>query len=217
MSKIRVLIADDHTVVRAGIRLLLEKQEDIEVVGEARDGYEAVAREQELAPDIVLMDLAMPGLSGLEATRRITKEGKGAKVVALTMHQDDEYFFQALNAGASGYVLKEISPGELVAALRAVHQGGVWFHPGLGRKLLDDYLHRVEMGEERESFGRLTEREREVLRLIAQGHTTREIAEMLCLSPRTVERHRANIMGKLDLHNRAELVRYAVRKGLIST
>jgi len=215
MARIRVLVVDDHTVVRAGIRLLLESETDIEVVGEAEDGQEAMNKAQHLAPDVVLMDLAMAGMSGLEATRRITRQWPDIRVLVLTMHDNDEYFFQALKAGASGYLLKESSPDELVAALRAVHKGGVFIYPSLASRLLDDYLQRVDAGEATKGLSELTTREQEILRLIAEGKTGREIAGALHISPKTVDRHRANMMRKLDLHNRAELIRYAIRKGLI--
>lgn len=215
MARIRVLVVDDHTVVRAGIRLLLESETDIKVVGEAKDGQEAVDKVQQLAPDVVLMDLAMAGMSGLEATRRMTRQWPDVRVLVLTMHDNDEYFFQALKAGASGYLLKESSPDELVAALRAVHEGGVFIYPSLASRLLDDYLRRVDAGEETKGLSELTTREQEILRLIAEGKTGREIARALHVSPKTVDRHRANMMRKLDLHNRAELIRYAIRKGLI--
>ena len=215
METLRVLIADDHAIVRAGIRLLLDSQEGIEIVGEAKDGAEAVAKTRELAPDVVLMDVAMPGLSGLEATREIRQTNPDTRVLMLTMHDDEEYFFQAVSLGASGYILKEATPEEVVSAIRIVSRGGVAFHPSLGRKLLDDYLHRVQAGEESESYSLLTEREREILGLTAEGSSAREIGEKLALSPRTVERHRANLMEKLDLHNRSEVVQYAIRKGII--
>ncbi|MDO8690203.1 MAG: response regulator transcription factor [Dehalococcoidia bacterium] len=217
MDKLKILIVDDHAVVRAGIRLLLNSQSDIEVVGEARDGEEAIARTEELAPDIILMDVAMAGLSGIEATRKITQAHPEARVLMLTMHDDEEYFFQAVNAGASGYVLKEATPEDLVSALRLVASGGVAFHPRLGRKLLEDYLRRMQRGEETETYSSLTEREREILRLTAEGQSAREIGSELTLSPKTVERHRANLMRKLDLHNRSQVVQYAMRKGLISS
>ncbi len=216
MDRIRVLIADDHAVVRAGIRLLLDSHADVQVVGEARDGTEAVALARDLRPQVVLMDVAMASLSGLEATRQIRQAQPDTYVLMLTMHSDEDYFFEAVRAGASGYVLKEASPAEVVEAIRTVARGGVSFHSNLARKLLDDYLRRVQAGEEGESFGRLTEREHEILRLTAEGHSAREIADLLTLSPKTVERHRTNLMDKLNLHNRAELIRYALRKGLVS-
>jgi two-component system response regulator NreC len=216
VDNLRVLIVDDHAVVRAGIRLLLDSQQDILVVGEASNGAEAVAKARELAPDIVLMDVAMAGMSGLEATREIRQANPEARILMLTMHDDEEYFFQAVSLGASGYILKESSPEDLVSSLRIVARGGVAFDPSLGRKLLHDYLQRVQAGEEPESYSRLTDREHEILRLTAEGKSAREIGDMLTLSPRTVERHRANLMEKLDLHNRSEVVQYAIRKGLIS-
>ncbi|MBI2303145.1 MAG: response regulator transcription factor [Chloroflexi bacterium] len=216
MDKLRVLIADDHAVVRAGIRLLLDSQEGIEVIAEAKDGREAVAKTRELAPDIVLMDVAMAGLSGLEATREIRQTNPDTRVLMLTMHDDEEYFFEAVSSGASGYILKEATPEEVVSWLRIVSRGGVAFHPSLGRKLLDDYLRRVQAGEENESYSRLTCREREILRMTAEGRSAREIGEELSLSPKTIERHRANFMEKLGLHNRSEVVQYAIRKGLIT-
>jgi two-component system response regulator NreC len=185
-------------------------------VGEASNGAEAVAKARELAPDIVLMDVAMAGMSGLEATREIRQANPEARILMLTMHDDEEYFFQAVSLGASGYILKESSPEDLVSSLRIVARGGVAFDPSLGRKLLNDYLQRVQAGEEPESYSRLTDREHEILRLTAEGKSAREIGDMLTLSPRTVERHRANLMEKLDLHNRSEVVQYAIRKGLIS-
>ncbi len=216
MSNLRVLIADDHALVRAGIRLLLDSQQGIEVVGEAKDGEEAVAKTRELTPDVVLMDVAMAGLSGLEATRQIRRDNPDARVLMLTMHDDEEYFFQAVSLGASGYILKEATPEDLVSSIWIVSRGGVAFHPSLGRKLLDDYLNRVQAGDEPESYSHLTEREREILFLTAQGKSAREIGDMLALSPRTVERHRSNLMEKLDLHNRCEVVQYAIRKGMMS-
>ena len=212
----RMLIADDHAVVRAGIRMLVSAHSDIDVIGEARDGAEAVAMAVELRPDVVVMDVAMAGLSGLEATRQLRQSLPDTKVLMLTMHADEDYFFEAVRSGASGYILKEAAPSEVVEAIRTVARGGVSFDSSLARKLLDDYLRRVDAGEEGESFTRLTDREREVLRLTADGRSAREIGDLLVLSPKTVERHRTNLMDKLNLHNRAELIRYAVRKGLVS-
>ncbi len=216
-TKIRVLIADDHAVVRAGIRLLLESQLDIEVIGEAHNGRDVLTKVQELQPDIVLMDLGMPDINGLEATRRIMSLSlpRPVKVVVLTMHEDEGYFFQAINAGASGYVLKEASPEELFSAVRVVAAGGVFLYPSVARLLLDDYIRRAQSGDEFDRLARLTEREREVLRLIAQGLTYREIGAKLNISPRTVEKYRNVLLEKLNLRDRAELIRYAVRKGLL--
>lgn len=215
MSKIRVLVADDHAIVRAGVRLLLESEADMEVVGEAVDGQEALEKAQRLQPDVVLMDIAMPGTSGLEATRRIKEHNPRIQVLALTMHEDERYFFQIIQAGAAGYVVKGASPADLLAAVRAVSQGQAYLYPSVARRLLDDYLRRVEAGEETGGIENLSAREKEVLKLIAEGLTSREIAQRLYLSANTVERHRANIMGKLNLHSRTELIKYALRKGLI--
>lgn len=214
-GRIRVLVVDDHAIVRAGIRMLLNSTEDIEVVGEAADAAEALARTRELSPDVVLMDIGLPGMTGLEATRELHRLYPESRVLMVTIHEDQEYFFEALSAGASGYVLKEATPTELLSAIRTVHQGGVAFHLALARQLLDDYLRRVRTGDEAESYGQLTEREREVLRLTAEGRSAREVAELLYLSPKTVERHRANLMRKLNLHRRSELIQYALRKGFL--
>ncbi|HID86344.1 MAG TPA: response regulator transcription factor [Anaerolineae bacterium] len=215
MSKIRVLLADDHTILREGIRALLAAQPDIEVVGEAANGREAVARARELQPDVVLMDIAMPLLNGLEATRRIKKEHPEIGVLVLTMHDSQEYVSQILRAGASGYVIKEAAAEDLVSAIRAVHGGGAFLHPSVARMLVDDYLRRVEAKEEGGGYEGLTDREREIFQLIAEGHTNREIADLLCLSVKTVQTHRAHIMEKLDLHDKGELIKYAIRQGII--
>lgn len=215
MPNIRVLIADDHTIVRTGLRLLLSHQQDIEVVGEAGNGRECVDMSSQLQPDVVLMDISMPVMNGLEATKVIKERQSDVQVLGLTMHDDDVYFFQMLNAGASGYVLKGASPDELLTAIRTVAQGQAYIYPTLVKKLLDDYVQRVASGEEQESYGGLTKREREVLKLIAEGHTSRQIADILYLSANTVERHRSNIMDKLNLHNKADLIKYAIRKGLV--
>ncbi|MBI4297772.1 MAG: response regulator transcription factor [Chloroflexi bacterium] len=212
----RVLIADDHAIVRDGLRAILEAQPDMEVVGEAAGGQEAVEKAWQLKPDIVMMDLAMPGMSGMEATRHIRQQSPEVKIMALTMHESDEYFFQIINAGASGYFVKGGSSAELVSALRTVGQGDVFLYPSMAKKLLGDYLTRVRTGKDRESFEGLTEREREVLRLIAEGRTNQEIADLLVLSVSTVQTHRAHIMAKLGLHSRTELVKFAIRQGIIS-
>lgn len=214
-QKIRVLIVDDHAIVRAGIRLLLQAEPDIEVVGEAGDGHEAIAQTEALQPDVVLMDVAMPGVSGLEATREIKRRWPHVQVLGLTMHRSDDYFFRMLEAGASGYVLKGADPGDLITAVRAVHQGEVFLYPSMAKKLVTDYMERVRAGEVAPPYANLTDREVEVLRLIAEGHTTAEIGELLNLSPHTVQSHRRAIMEKLNLHDRVELVKYAIRRGLI--
>jgi two-component system response regulator NreC len=217
MTKIRVLVADDHTIVREGVRILLEAQPDIQVVGEAADGQEALARVRELQPDIVLIDIAMPNLNGMEATRAIKRDYPQVQIIALTMYESDEYFFQILNAGASGYILKKAASADLLAAIRAVYAGEVFLYPSVARRLVSDYLSRVKSGEEKSSYDGLTAREREVLKLIAEGHTNQAIADRLVISPSTVQTHRTRIMQRLNLHNRAELIQYAMRKGLLDS
>ncbi len=214
-KKIRVLVADDHTIVREGVRLLLAAQPDIDVVGEASDGHEAVTQARLLQPDIILIDLAMPGLNGLEAMRIIKAELPLVQIIVLTMYESDEYFFQVLDAGASGYVLKKAASTELLNAVRAVHAGDVFLYPSVTRRLVSDYLKRVKTGEEQSSYDGLTAREREVLKLIAEGYTNQAISEKLVISPSTVQTHRTRIMRRLKLHGRAELIQYAVRKGLL--
>ena len=215
-DKIRVMIVDDHVIVREGLRSLLEAQPDIKVAGEATDGEEAVSKTREIQPDIVLMDITMPGMSGLEATRQIRRQSPDAKILALTMHEGDEYFFKILEAGASGYFIKGGSSSELISALRAVHQGDVFIYPTMAKKLLNDYLKRVRAGQDKESYDGLTNREREILKLIAEGHTNQDIADLLVLSIATVQTHRAHIMAKLGLRSPAELIKYAVRHGFIT-
>lgn len=216
MSKIRLILADDHTLFREGIRLLLERQDDIEVLGEAADGRQAVELARRLQPNVVLMDLGMPELNGLEATRQIHQLVPGARVLVLTMHDTDDYFFRVLEAGASGYLLKEAAPTELISAIRSVHEGGMFLYPSLAKRLAQEYLRRVGSGEERSSYDNLSEREKDVLRLIGQGHTNQEIANVLSLSVNTVQTHRTHIMNKLNLHSRAQLMKYAVQLGLLA-
>jgi len=215
MAKTRILLVDDHAIVRAGIRTLLEKQSDMEVVDEAADGREAIEKARELRPDVVVMDIVMPGIGGLEATRLVKTECPEVRILALTMHEDERYFFQALHAGASGYVVKGAPPADFIAAIRSVAEGQAHLGPALTRKLIDDYLSRGEEASDRETHDDLTDREREVLRLIAEGQTGKQIAKQLCISVHTVERHRQNLMAKLDLHNRTALIKYAIRKKLI--
>jgi two-component system response regulator NreC len=216
VQKIRLLVADDHPVVRAGLRMLLAAQPDMDVVGEAVDGESAVERALALRPDVVVMDVAMEGMDGLAATREIVSRLPRTKVVILTMHNNEEYLRQALDAGATGYVLKEAVDTEIAVAIRVVHRGEVFLYPSFTRVLLGDL---VETGEpedqsQQDGYELLSEREREVLRLVALGDTNREIAERLFLSVRTVETYRARLMEKLNLKSRGELVRYALRKGL---
>lgn len=215
MNKVRVLIVDDHVIVRDGVRMILEAQPDIEVVGEASDGREALEKARQLSPSVVLMDIAMPGMNGLEATAAIRQELPDVQVLVLTMHEDYEYFFEVLRAGASGYVLKGASSNDLVSAIRAVHQGGVYLHPAVAKNLVSDYVKRMEPGEDRARYDGLSDRERQVLKLVAEGKTSQQIAEELFLSVNTVQTHRSHIMEKLGLHNRTDLIRYALRKGLV--
>lgn len=213
-GKIRVLLVDDHTILRDGIRLLLSSQEDIEVVGEAGDGEEAVAKARELKPDVILMDISLPKVNGIEATRLIKAERPESKILILTMHEDEEYVFPLLAAGASGYILKKTASSELISALRAVAEGNAFLHPAIAKTVLEKY----RQGQPASAGGGpdgLTEREVEVLRLIAQGLSNREIADRLFISIKTVQAHRSNIMEKLNLHDRVELAKYALRKGLI--
>ncbi len=210
-----MLIVDDHAIVRAGVHLLLKAEPDIEVVGEAGDGQQAIARVETLEPDVVLMDLAIPGISGIEATREVKRRWPQVQVLALTVHRSDDYFFRMLEAGALGYVLKGADPGDLITAVRTVHRGEVFLYPSMAKKLVVDYLEQARTGEVSPPYGNLTDREVEVLRLIAEGHTTAEISEFLNLSPHTVQAHRRNIMEKLNLHDRVELVKYAIRRELI--
>jgi len=215
MSIIHVLLVDDHHIVRSGIKVLLMAEDDIEVVGEATSGKEAIDLACRLSPDVVVMDVQMPGLNGIEATKQITANCPDCAVLALTIHEDEQYFFQMLNAGAMGYVPKRAAPDDLVRAIREASQGNVFLYPSMASALVADHLHRAQAGETEEKTDVLTEREYEVLTLIAEGLLNREIAEQLTLSVKTIERHRENIMNKLHLHSRTELVKYAIRKGLI--
>ena len=215
-AKIRLLLADDHAVLRSGLRLLLSEQPDMEVVGEASDGEEAIEKARELSPDVLLLDITMPGVGGLEALDRIKKENPQIRIVVLTMHDDESYMERIMTSGGSGYVLKRAADTELLSAIRAVHQGGVYLHPSMTRALVNQ-LQRRTAAQERQSHleSKLSEREREVLKLIAQGYTNKEIADMIFLSVKTVETHKAHIMDKLELRSRAELVRYALDNGLL--
>lgn len=215
MAKIRVLLADDHGVLRAGLRALLSQQPDMEVVGEAADGLEAVALAERLKPDVVVMDITMPGTGGLEATRRIRERDLPSRVLILTVHAEEQYLLSVLRAGASGYVLKSAADQDLIDAIRTVHRGEAFLYPAAAKVLLEDYLSRVREGSERDRLGGLSEREREVLQLTAEGFTSQEIAERLYLSPKTVDTYRQRIMEKLNLHHRSELIRYALRHGLL--
>lgn len=214
MEKISLLLVDDHAVVRSGLRLLLDAQEDMNIVGEAETGQEALRLVATLQPDIVLMDIKMPDMNGIEATAVIKERHPNTAVLALSMYEDDQYFFEMLKAGASGYIPKRAAPDDLVHAIRTVSKGDVFLYPTLAKRLVQDYLRRVEAGEEL-FHDDLTPREREVLALIAEGYSNNEIAETLVISSKTVERHRENIMRKLDLHSGIALVKYAIKIGLI--
>jgi two-component system response regulator NreC len=215
MSKIQILLVDDHEIVRTGLRMMLLAEDDLDIVGEVNSGEEALQAVRNLTPDVVLMDVAMPGIGGIEATRKIKAANADTAVLALTMHEDEQYFFEMLNAGASGYIPKRAAPDDLVSAIRVVSQGNVFLYPTLAKLLVNDFLERAETGETPPAE-ELTPREREVLTHIAEGYTNREIAENLVISVKTVDRHRENIMQKLNLHNRVELVKYAIEKGLIT-
>jgi len=216
MTPIRILLVDDHAVVRAGLRMLLGADPELQIVGEAENGAQVLRLTDELAPDVVLMDISMPDMNGIEATRKIKEQAPNVVVLALTMHEDDQYFFEMLAAGASGYVPKRAAPNDLLSAIHAVQNGGVFLFPSVARVLVQDYVQRAaRAGGAGHSFDVLTEREREVLTLIAQGLSNQEIADQLVISAKTVNRHRENIMAKLNLHSRVELVRYAIEKGLI--
>jgi len=216
---IRVLLADDHTIVRQGVRLCLEAMGDIEVVAEAEDGQAAVQLATQLKPDVAVIDLTMPRLNGVDAIRQIKRDVPDVEVVVLSVHDSEAYVVQALRAGAAGYVLKRNAATELAAAIRAAHEGQAYLHPAVARRVIDDYLSRIRAtdGMVAEPHERLTPREREVLQLAAEGHSTRAIAGLLCLSTKTVEHHRASVMTKLGLHGQTELVKYAIRAGLVES
>ncbi len=212
MQKIKILVVDDHAILRDGLRALIDLNDDVEIIGEASEGKEAIEKVQELAPDVVLMDIAIPGIDGLETTRRIKKKNPKMRVLVLSQHNDKEYILSAIKAGAAGYVPKRALASELVSAIRTVHKGESFLYPSAVAALIKDYRQQIEV----EPYDRLTTREREILTLIAEGRTSREIAEMLSISLKTVQSHRTKIMEKLDRPNRTELIKYAMRKGLVS-
>ncbi len=212
---VRVVVVDDHTLVRQGIVGLLASQSDIDVVGQAGNAREAMAVIASVAPDVVLMDIAMPGQSGLDATREIRDRFPTVQVLVVTIHDREDYLFQALRAGAAGYVLKGAEVQDLLEAVRTVQRGEVYLFPSVTKKLVADYLRRSQAGEDRTTYDGLSDREREILGLIAQGLTTNAIAAALFLSPHTVQSHRDHIMAKLDLHSKAALIKYAIARGLI--
>ena len=212
----RLLLVDDHEVVRSGLRMLLDSELDVQIVGEAGTAEEALRAVQELEPDVVLMDIGLPDLSGIEAAARIREIRPQVAVVALTIHEDKEYFFRMLDAGASGYVPKRAAPDELLTAIRAAAKGEVYLYPSLATLLVKDYMGQDPDDREARILNGLTERELEVLGHLADGASNSEIGDTLQISPKTVARHRENIMRKLNLHSRTELVKYAIRKGIIS-
>lgn len=216
MSKeIRLILVDDHAVVRSGLRMLLQAQPDMRIVGEGETGVQAIQLVQRHQPDVVLMDLQMPDMNGIEATKRIKAMGGETAVLALTMHEDDQYFFEMLRAGASGYVPKRAAPDELVSAIRTVSRGEVFLYPSLAARLVQNYLGQNDP-ENQPPLADLTPREQEILTCIAEGLSNPEIAQKLVISVKTVDRHRENIMHKLNLHSRVDLVKYAIREGLIT-
>jgi DNA-binding NarL/FixJ family response regulator len=216
MKKLRILLADDHVVMRTGLRALLERQPNLEVVGEAENGRETVERVEALKPDVVVMDVGMPILNGIEATKQITGEKSSTAVIILSMHADESYVMRALKAGARGYLLKDSAAADLMNAIQAVSQNKSFFSPKVSHILAEDYVRVLKQKGEVDSYELLTEREREILQLLAEGKANKEVATLLNISPYTVETHRKHILEKLNLHNPAELILYAVRKGIIS-
>jgi two-component system, NarL family, response regulator NreC len=213
--KISLLLVDDHAVVRVGLRMLLESEPDIDIVGEAASASDALNQVSKFLPDVVLMDIGLPDISGIDATREVKRLSPETAVIALTIHEDEEYFFKMLEAGASGYVPKRAAPVELLSAIRAAAQGEVYLYPSLAKLLVKDYLHQGGTLREDTTLDGLTSREQEILTLLADGASNSEIADALTISPKTVARHRENIMRKLNLHSRSDLVKYAIRKGII--
>jgi len=216
VSKIRILVADDHGVVRKGLRFLLDRQTDMEVVGEASDGREVVRLCEELNPNVVIMDVAMPQLNGIDAAAQIVKTSPNTRIIMLSMYADESYLVRALSAGAKGYLLKDSAEVDIVRAVQVVSQGRPFFSPQIAQSLLDDYVRTMQQRGLQDSYELLTDREREVLQLLAEGKSNKEVATILDLSTYTVETHRTNLMHKLNLHNTAEIVLYAVRKKVIT-
>jgi len=216
MRPIRILLADDHTVMRKGLRLLLERQPEFSIVGEAADGRQAVDQAAATNPDVAVLDIAMPNLGGIEAAQRITAAQPGTAIVILSMHSDEGYVLRALKAGARGYLLKDSAEDDLIKAIKAVSAGKAFFSPEISKMLAEDYVREIQRRGAEDSYGLLTSREREILQLLAEGQSNKDIATSLNLSLYTVETHRKNIQSKLNLHSLSELILYVVRKGLIS-
>ena len=216
MTDIRILLADDHTVIRSGLRVLLERQPGFRVIAEAADGRETVELANAQVPDVLVVDVAMPKLNGIDAVRQITAKHPEIAVVVLSMHSDEGYVLRALKAGARAYLLKDSPEGDLISAIRAVHDGKAFFSPAISKMLAEDYLRQLQQRGQEDSYELLTAREREVLQLLAEGRSNKEVATVLGLSLYTVETHRANILEKLNLRGTPELILYAVRKGVIS-
>jgi len=216
MNPIRILLADDHGVVRKGLRFLLTQDPEIEIAGEAEDGREAVRLATELVPNIVIMDIAMPQLNGLDAAQQITKANPRISVIMLSMYSDEEFLIRALSAGAKGYLLKDSAEADVVRAVHAVAQGRTYFTPSIAHTLLEDYMRRLQQEGAQDRYDLLTDREREVLQLLAEGRSNKDVAALLNLSVHTVDTHRTNFMQKLGLHNTAEIVIYAMRKKIIT-
>lgn len=215
-DEIRLMLVDDHEVIRTGLRMLLESQPDISIVGEASSGNEALTMAAVTLPDVIVMDITLPDISGIEATKKIKAAFPAIAVVALTIHEDEQYFFEMLQAGASGYVPKRAAPDDLISAIRSAAVDEIYVYPTLAKSLVSDYLTRSNLEKESNSLDLLTPRENEILALLAEGYSNSQIAGELVISKHTVARHRENLMRKLGLHSRGELVKYAIRKGLIS-
>ncbi|MEC0228489.1 response regulator transcription factor [Paenibacillus alba] len=213
---LKVLVVDDHAVVRSGLIMLLHGKQGIEIIGEAADGEEGIRAALELKPDVVLMDLNMPGMDGLAATAELRRLMPSLAILILSMHDDDEYLFRAIHVGASGYILKSSPHEELLTAIRSVAAGNAYLYPTATKRLMNEYIERLKQGENKDTFDTLSEREKEVLALIAKGFSNKEIAEQLIISVKTVESHKSNVMEKLGLKTRPELVKFAVKKGLLN-